>query len=465
MVAQQPATSFQLRIARKFKLGKHFFVKEHLKPSFIDRAADLNHIRVRRGPDVASRKAISRTGDDGASPWGFFDTPDKENIMIHKSTYSNTRNRLRHAVCAFGLLLSFAALPAFGQHVHQLSYNGSTWANEQLPSAQTTVITSIASIVTAPNNQEHVYYFAGDSPDVHQLFYNGTNWADEDLTAETGAPQANPFSVAAFSVGNYQYVYYVDLYGDVHQLLYNNSGWADTDLTEIAGGPQARGQLVAFTTSPAVHVFYTEGDNNDVHQIFNTNGTNWQDQDLTVVTGGATVGGEGVSGFNIGNYQYIYFLDGSGHVHQYLYNNFNWSDEDLTALTESLPAQFGNSVAAFVVPGTKKLRVYVQAENLHILQLASTNNVKWSSSDLTKKTKASVGYPGTSIAGFSTANKQLQVYYDSEQSHLNQFLLPAHATTWQNSDLMPGPIGGVVANSGIAGFSLQNLPYVFYEGD
>ena len=383
--------------------------------------------------------------------------------MIRKTT----RTRLRHAVCALGLLLSLAALPAYGQHVHQLSYNGSAWVDEQIPSAQTTVVTSIASILTTPNNQGHVYYFAGDGEfgDVHQLIYNGTSWADEDLTAEAGAPQANPFSVTAFSVGNYQYVYYVAFGGDVHQLLYNNSGWSDTDLTEITGGPQARGQLVAFTTSPAVHVFYTEGDNNDVHQIFNTNGANWQDQDLTVATGGATVGGEGVSGFNIGNFQYIYLLDGSGHVHQFLYNNFNWSDEDLTALTKSLPSLFGNRVDAFVVPGTKKLRVYVQAENDHILQLSSTNNVKWSSSDLTKKTKAPAGYPGTNIAGFATANNQLQVYYDSEQSHINQFVLPAHTTTWQNSDLMPGPIGGVAANSGISGFSLQNLPYVFYQGD
>ena len=169
-------------------------------------------------------------------------------------------NRLHHAVCAFGFLISLAALPAYGQHVHQLSYNGSAWVDEQLPSAQTTVITSVASILTTPNNQEHVYYFAGDgeSGDVHQLFYNGTNWADEDLTAETGAPQANPFSVTAFSVGNYQYVYYLDAFlGDVHQLLYDNSGWADTDLTAIVGGPKTQGQLVAFSTSPAVHVFYS----------------------------------------------------------------------------------------------------------------------------------------------------------------------------------------------------------------
>ena len=449
--------------------GNHFSVKEDLKPSFIDPAADLKHIHLRRGPDVGVRE--SNFSDEGTTGglWKFFSIPDKEKFMIRETIYKGTIHRLRHAVCALGFLISLVTLPAFGQHIHQLSYTGSTWVDEQLPSAQTTVITSIVSILTTPNNQAHVYYFAGGGEfgDVHQLFYNGTNWADEDLTAKTGASQTNPFSVTAFSVGNYQYVYYLGLYGHLHQLLYNNSGWADTDLTEITGGPQARGQLVAFTTgSPAVHVFYTEADNNDVRQIFTTNGTNWQDQDLTAATGGATVGGEGVYGFNIGNYQYIYFLDGSGHVHQFLYNNLNWSDEDLTALTKSLPSQFGNRVAAFVVPGTKKLRVYVQAENLHILQLSSTNNVKWSSSDLTKKTKApSPGYPGTPIAGFASANNQLQVYYDSEQSHINQFLLPAHATTWQNSDLMPGPIGGVAANSGIAGFSLQNLPYVFYEGD
>jgi hypothetical protein len=442
--------------------GKHFSVKGGLKPSFIDCAADLNHIRVRRGPDVAFRKAISGTGDDGVRRLDILPIlQPRRTLMIRKNTFKDTLSRGSHAACAFGLLLSLATLPALGQHVHQLSYNGSTWVNEQLPSAQTTVSTSIASILTKPNNQEHVYYFAGDSADVHQLFYNGTNWSDEDLTIATGAPQPDPFSVAAFAVGNYQYVFYIDFHGDVHQLLYDNSGWVDTDLTEITGGPLGAGQLIAFTTSPAVHVFYTEADNDDVHQIFNTDGTNWQDQDLTAVTGGATVGGDGISGFNIGNYQYIYFLDSSYHVHQFLYNNFNWSDEDLTALTHSLPSEFGNRVDAFVIPGTEKLRIYVQAENGHILQLASTNNVTWSSSDLTKETKTSPANPGTLISGFAGANNQLQVYYDSERNHINQFLLPAHATMWQHRDL----VGGVIPYAGIAGFSRRNLPYVFYEGD
>src|SRR5208337_3318040 len=67
----------QLKSARKLMCGKHFLVKGDLKTSFIDPAPDLNHIRVRRGPDVAFRKAISRTRDDGAGLWSFFDTPDQ----------------------------------------------------------------------------------------------------------------------------------------------------------------------------------------------------------------------------------------------------------------------------------------------------------------------------------------------------------------------------------------------------
>jgi hypothetical protein len=363
-------------------------------------------------------------------------------------------------------VLSLAVLPAFGQHVHQLSYNGSTWVDQNLGGGQAYVFSQIASILTTPNNQEHVYYFAGSPWHVHQLFFNGTSWSDEDLTVETGAPLPNEYAVSAFSVGNYQYVYYTDLNYDLHQLLYNNSTWADTDLTKIVQGPQAFGQLVAFTTSPAVHVFYKDVNTGHVHQIFNTNGTNWQDQDLTVTTGGAAGDGNAMTGFHIGNFQYLYFFDVSGHVHQYLYNNSSWSDEDLTALTHTLPSAYGNNVDAYVPPGSNKLIVYVQAGNNHILQLSSTNNVKWSSSDLTKNTKTSPAYPGTSMAGFYTASIGFQVYYMSGQGDVDQFLLSPHATAWENMDLTTESGGtGVTPEGGISVLSLRKLPVVFYLGD
>ena len=382
------------------------------------------------------------------------------------STKKTLRTFRPFGFCILWTMFSLAVLPALGQHVHQLSYNGSTWVDQNLGGAQTYVFSQIASILTTPNNQEHVYYFSGSPYHVHQLFNNGISWSDEDLTAETGAPEADPYPIAAFSVGNYQYVFYCDSANDLHQLLYNNASWADTDLTRIVGGPQAYGQLVAFTTTPAIHVFYSDVNSGHIHQIFNTNGTNWQDQDLTVITGGAPGGGNGVTGFHIGNLQYVYFFDFSGHVHQYLYNNSNWSDEDLTALTNSLPSVYGNNIDAFVPAGSEKLRVYVQAENNHILQLASTNNVKWSSSDLTKNTKTSAAYPGTSMAGFYTAKIGFQVYNMSGQAHVDQFLLPPNATAWQSNDLTTeSGSTGVTPQGGISVLSLKNLPNVFYLGD
>ena len=54
----------------------HFRVKTDLKRSFIDPTGEFIHIRVRRGPDVAFEKSLSRIVDDGAGLWSFFDTPD-----------------------------------------------------------------------------------------------------------------------------------------------------------------------------------------------------------------------------------------------------------------------------------------------------------------------------------------------------------------------------------------------------
>jgi len=168
--------------------------------------------------------------------------------MIRKTTYKDNPNRLLHAVCAFGLLISLAALPASAQHVHQLSYTGA-WADTNPVGATTDSKTGVAAFLTTPNDQVHTFYLASDDS-VHQLFYNGVSWSDENLTSATGAPLALAKSaVSGFSVNNLQYVYYIGSDHHLHQLYYNNSAFADSDLTKISGGPLARSttKLVAFT--------------------------------------------------------------------------------------------------------------------------------------------------------------------------------------------------------------------------
>ena len=377
-------------------------------------------------------------------------------------------NRLRNAVCAFGLLVSLAAMPAFGQQIHQLSYNGSTWADQNLNGAAAEPW-AISSFFTTPNDQFHVFYGAAASGDLHQLFYNGSSWADMDLTQAAGLCNIN-CGITGFSVANFQYVYYVGNDFDVHQMLYNNAGWVDTDLTVASGTDTLPvSNPIAFTTSPALHVYYLGFEPGasvlHVHQLFATNGTNWQDQDLTATAGGpdACVCLQ-LAGFNVDNFQYVYYLDLANHIHQLFYNNASWTDEDLTALSKSPAASSASTMSAFVIPGTKKMRVYfVSGTNGHIMQLASTNNGKWTSSDLTKKTKGSV--PDQAIVAYPDASGgKVNVYYVAGHD-VNRIYQPT-ATTWANEDLTALTNGGSADSlDQLAGFSLNNDQYLYYVAD
>ena len=443
--------------------GNDVSVKGDLNPSFIDPAADLYHIRVRWGPDVVIEKSLSRIGKGWAGLWSFFDPPDKENIMIGKTTFKDTLNRLRHAVCAFGLLLSLAVAPAYGQQVHQLFYDNG-WNDSNLDGPATPV-SGLGAFATSSNNGLHVYYLSS-TDEVHQAYNVGGGWHDENLTAEAHGPAANDGSnVVGFSVGNLQYVFYVGDDFEIHQLLYNNSVWTDTNLN-LWGAPESDGvEIAAFVTTPnnALHVYYVEPGPR-VIQAYNV-GSGWQFQDLTGLTDGGQPEGRTLTGFSMGNLQYIYYIAFGGDVHQLFYNNASWTDEDLTALAKAVPSpEYPNgAITAMVVPDTKKLRVYYIGTNNHVIQLASTNNVKWTSADLTKKTKGPLADSTNGAVAFATTpNKQIHVYYASG-GHVNQLFLPTPATTWQNSDLTALTHGGLATYTGeMAGFSIGNEQYVYY---
>ncbi|MGB9086004.1 MAG: hypothetical protein WCC46_15345, partial [Terriglobales bacterium] len=246
---------------------------------------------------------------------------------------------------------------------------------------------------------------------------------------------------------------------------YNNSGWADSDLTVLGKSKvQAINDygLVAFTTSPALHVYYQQYPIGDIHQLYSTDGTTWQDQDLTTLTG-APQPYILWSGFNIGNLQYVYYQDKvSLDLHQLNYNNSSWSETDLTVTAKTVRPSLSGE-AAFVIPGTKKMRVYyVNDDNNHIMQLASSNGKTWASADLTKKSKAPKPDGGTSILAYATTpNDDVHVFYESGE-HICEIFQPT-TTTWANDDLTAEGNGGPAVDfTRIAGFSLQNYQYVFY---
>jgi hypothetical protein len=383
-----------------------------------------------------------------------------------------SRSTLFGLVVSVSILASTLAPVARGQQIHELYYDGSKWSDQGLDSAEANIYSGLGAFFTTPNDQLHVYYCVGAPggglTDVHQLFYNGTNWSDQDLTTLAGAPQAAQSPIAGFSIGNYQYVYYNDPRGHVHQLLYNNFNWTDSDLTQITGALYSwSSALVAFSTNPAIHVYYMDG-NLHINQLFTADGSHWQNQYLTETTGGAS-GSEnsplnGIAAFNVNNYQYLYFVAGTGHVHEFFYNNATWSDRDLTQLSKTPPVDPSilNNMAAVAVPGTKKLRVYLLNNANHIFQLASSNNVTWAGSDLTKKTKGPQPNNYTNLfASVDSTNKQVSVYYESG-GYVNHMI--QYSSGWTNENLTALTGGPLEWNlTSMAGFNLSHTRYLFYN--
>jgi hypothetical protein len=161
---------------------------------------------------------------------------------------------------------------------------------------------------------------------------------------------------------------------------------------------------------------------------------------------------------------YVYYLATNNHLHQLFYNDSSWTDEDLTVLTKTSPTATFANVSALVIPGTKKMRVYfVSGSNGHIIQLASTNNAKWSSVDLTKRARGAV--PDEQIVAFPSASGgRVNVYYVSGHN-VNRTYQPT-ATTWANENLTALTNGGLADSvDQFAGFSLQGNPYLYYMAD
>jgi hypothetical protein len=389
----------------------------------------------------------------------------RDNLRTMRPTTTNSIT-----VCLLGLVVALFATPVFGQAVHELYYNNSTWVDtnlSSLTSGPTVGLAGIAAFNTTPNNQFHVYYLGWDDPDrvyhIHQLYYNGQTWSDEDLTAETnGVPVITGSGVSGFSIGNAQYVYFIGTDYDTHELSYVNS-WVDSDLTALANGAFAYPyQIAAFqtTSNHQRNVFYVAA-NRSIHKLL-FNGTKWTDQNLTKLTAGAN-GGGWMSAFAIGTKQYVFFESTKKHVEEYSYTT-NWVAQDLT-VSNGLPLVTGNGVAAFVVPGTTKIEAFYSAtKTFHVHQL-SYNLGSWTDHDLTALTGGPGGLFTTQTIGFATTpNKQLHIFFPgSPAGDVNQFYY--NGTGWSDEDLTVLSSGDQAAGStGMAGFAIGNLQRVYYVG-
>lgn len=274
---------------------------------------------------------------------------------------------------------------------------------------------------------------------VHHLYYNNNTWQDEDLTAITGAPL--PYSVAGITAfdttPNQQlHAYYVANFPeDVHQLYYNGTSWSDTDLTTLTGGPAAGDGISGFNIGNFQYVFYVGLFDSHVHELSYVD--NWTDQDITALAGGpsASLGSFAAFATKPNNQFHVYYQDTNfnPHLHQLYFNGSLWSDEDLTSLTNAYCETFwmtgfatGN-LQHILCPG------YFQSfpghfDMMHIYY----NNAIWTYEDITQKADPLSLYGGTGEAGFAVGTTG-EVYGITDDTHLHQYTYKSGK--WKNLDL------------------------------
>jgi hypothetical protein len=208
--------------------------------------------------------------------------------------------------------------------VHQLFFNGTSWTDEDL-TAETGAFYPEGGWWAGFSIENYQYLFY---PDIygylHELYYNNSNWTDVDLTVQIGAPPLGGYApiiyapITAFVVPGTQTmeVFYTTASGDIYQLSSSdNSSWNQQDLTALTRSPSANTSdaITAFATTPndQLHVYYISSgpqSQDHVNQLF-FNGSSWSNEDLTSATHAKNaVDFKGMSGFSLGNYQYVYYV-------------------------------------------------------------------------------------------------------------------------------------------------------------
>jgi hypothetical protein len=219
--------------------------------------------------------------------------------------------------------------------------------------------------------------------------------------------------------------------------------WTAADLSSLTGssGAAYNSGMTGFVTTPnnQAHVFYQDG-SEDIHQLYN-NGVNWSDENLTTSINGAAAlsTGSGISGFSIGNFQYVYFVASNQHVHEYSYVN-SWVDTDLTSATDGALAAATLRMASFATSPNNQRHVYFVATDSTIHQLYF-NGTGWADQNLTNSTNGAKAEAfATSIAGCGVGNHQY-VFFVSNTYHLHMY---SYVSSWTDTDW--------TARSGITGY-------------
>lgn len=316
------------------------------------------------------------------------------------------------------IIFLLAHVPVYADHIHHLWYNNIEWQDQDITKkskgSSATSGGGVAAFST-PGGQFHVYYVDSAQSHLHQLYYNGSRWADQDLTSYTGGPTAYPYNVSGFAVGNYQYAFYIGTDNHVHETYYVDN-WADADLTEAYGANQASPvSLVAFSApNGGMWVFYQDM-NTLADYVFNFNGSQWTSEQITnSQVYGAYCEAVWAGGFEEGSHgPYLlcpgYVESSQLNLLQFSQAGSNWEVADVTEAVNGAELKLGTGLAGYKV-GSEDFAVIAEADDTHVHQYFAVRvrgEYDWVDTDMTTIGAPTDPYYGQIVALVTPGDQQL----------------------------------------------------------
>ncbi len=272
--------------------------------------------------------------------------------------------------------------------------------------------------------------------------------------------------MSGFQISGAQYVYFCGADNVVHEYTYGNNGdfaWVDNALpTGKSGGTCAAAPvgIVALVTSPNNnrHVYYEaesgSATSSQIRQLY-YDGSTWTNEKFSTLIKGAKTSEQKapMSGFAVGNDQYVFFQGSNGHIYEFSYVD-NWAQTDLTEAAGVKKAGTGlNGVAALEVSSSQFEVYYAATKTNDMHQLTFLNN-QWTDTNLTAQTGGSGPVKSSQMAAVLTIGN----YHVFLVEGTDIFQLYYDGTDWVNQELPSVSTGA----GGMAGFAISNLQYVYY---
>jgi hypothetical protein len=202
-----------------------------------------------------------------------------------------------------------------------------------------------------------------------------------------------------------------------------------------------------------------------MHELYYNN-SDWTDVDLTALTSGPPATFQGGIGalYTVdkpSDQLHVYYVDDTAsHVHQLYFKDTSWVDQDLTALSGG-PGAFPYAMSSFNI-GNLQHVFYVGTD--HDVHQLYYNNHDWTDQDITALAGGVTAYYQGLVA-FATKkpNDQFHAYYQAlGDGHVRQLYF--NGSDWVDEDITAFIGGAYCDTDWVAGFAVQNEQHLFCPG-